>query len=103
MFFDNDFDIFYDIIYVSKPLKPKEESMFDKLLHVLKSNMGYTIILLIAIIFFGYFSDGLIPGLITAVSALLAYACIMALYGEYKKLPAKKVAKAAPAKKKAKK
>lgn len=88
---------------MSKPLKPKEENMFDKLLHVLKNNMGYTIILLIAIIFFGYFSDGLIPGLITAVSALLAYACIMALYGEYKKLPAKKVAKAAPAKKKAKK
>ena len=64
--------------------------MFDKLLHVLKSNMGYTIILLIAIIFFGYFSDGLIPGLITAVSALLAYTCIVALYKEYKALPAKK-------------
>ncbi len=77
--------------------------MFDKLLHVLKNNIGYTIILAIAIIFFGYFSDGLIPGLITAVSALLAYACIMALYGEYKKLPAKKVAKTTPAKKKAKK
>ena len=103
MFFNNDFDIFCDIICLSKPLKPKGENMFDKLLHVLKNNMGYTIILLIAIIFFGYFSDGLIPGLITAVSALLAYACIMALYGEYKKLPAKKVAKAAPAKKKAKK
>lgn len=74
--------------------------MFDKLLTVLKKNMGYTIILVIAIVFFGYFSDGLIPGLITAVSALLAYACIMALYGEYKKIPSKKVA---PAKKKAKK
>ncbi len=77
--------------------------MFDKLLHVLKSNIGYTIILAIAIVFFAIFSNGLISGLITAVSALLAYACIMALYGEYKKLPAKKVAKAAPAKKKAKK
>lgn len=77
--------------------------MFDKLLHVLKSNIGYTIILAIAIVFFAIFSNGLISGLITAVSALLAYACIMALYGEYKKLPAKKVAKAAPAKKKSKK
>ena len=77
--------------------------MFDKLLHVLKSNIGYTIILAIAIVFFAIFSNGLISGLITAISALLAYACIMALYGEYKKLPAKKVAKAAPAKKKAKK
>ncbi len=73
--------------------------MFDKLLTVLKNNIGYTIILVIAIVFFGYFSDGLIPGLITAVSALLAYACIMTLYGEYKKLPNK----ATNAKKKAKK
>lgn len=74
--------------------------MFDKLLTVLKKNVGYTIILVIAIIFFGYFSDGLIPGLITAVSALLACACIMALYGEYKKIPTKK---SQPAKKKTKK
>ncbi len=74
--------------------------MLDKLLTVLKQNMGYTIILIIAIIFFGYFSDGLIPGLITAVSALLAYACIMALYGEYKKISPKK---SNSAKKKAKK
>ncbi len=77
--------------------------MFDKLLHVLKSNIGYTIILAIAIVFFAIFSNGLISGLITAISALLAYACIMALYGEYKKLPAKKVTKTAPTKKKAKK
>jgi len=76
--------------------------MFDKLLTVLKNNIGYTIILVIAIVFFGYFSDGLIPGLITAVSALLAYACIMALYGEYKKLP-NKATKTTNAKKKAKK
>ena len=74
--------------------------MFDKLLQVLSKNMGYTIILVVAIIFFGIFSDRLIPGLITAVSALLAYACIMALYSEYKKIPGKK---ATPAKKKAKK
>lgn len=74
--------------------------MLDKLLTVLKKNMGYTIILAIAIVFFGYFSDGLIPGLITAVSALLAYACIMALYAEYKKISSKK---ATPVKKKAKK
>lgn len=74
--------------------------MFDKLLTVLSKNLGYTIILTIAIIFFAIFSDGLIPGLITAVSALLAYACIIALYGEYKKIPNKK---AAPAKKKNKK
>ena len=68
--------------------------MFDKLLGVLSKNLGYTVVLVAAILLFAVFSDGLIPGLITAVSALLAYTCIMALYKEYKAVPAKK----APAK-----
>lgn len=70
--------------------------MFDKLLNTLSKNLGYTVVLVAAIILFAIFSDGLIPGLITAVSALLAYTCIMALAKEYKKEPG---AKAAPAKK----
>ncbi len=76
--------------------------MFEKLLNVLSKNLGYTVVLVAAIILFAVFSDGLISGLITAVSALLAYTCIMALYGEYKKEPAKKAVqtKKAPAKKK---
>ena len=68
--------------------------MFDKLLGVLSKNLGYTVVLVVAILLFAVFSDGLIPGLITAVSALLAYTCIMVLYKEYKATPAKK----APAK-----
>lgn len=70
--------------------------MFEKLLNVLAKNLGYTVVLVAAIILFVVFSGDLISGLITAVSALLAYTCIMALYAEYKKAPAKK----APAKRK---
>lgn len=81
--------------------------MFDKLLGVLSKNLGYTVVLVAAILLFAVFSDGLIPGLITAVSALLAYTCIMALYKEYKeykavpakKAPAKVAKKSAPKKK----
>ena len=74
--------------------------MFDKLLNVLSKNLGYTVVLVAAILF-AVFSNGLIAGLITAVSALLAYTCISALYKEYKSAPAKKPvpAKKAPAKK----
>ena len=39
---------------------------FDKILGVFGKNLGYTIILILAIIFFAFFSDGLIYGLITA-------------------------------------
>ena len=77
--------------------------MFDKLLTVLSKNLGYTVVLIVAILLFAVFSDGLIPGLITAVSALLAYTCIMALYKEYKAMPGKKTANAKPVKKTAKK
>lgn len=62
----------------------------EKILSVLVKNLGYTIVLVLAIILFAIFSDGLVSGIITAVSALLAYACIMALYNEFKKAPATK-------------
>ena len=80
--------------------------MFDKLLTVLSKNLGYTVILAVALLLFAVFSDGLVAGLITAVSALLVYTCASALYKEYKALSVKKsvvVKKATPAKKKAKK
>ena len=73
---------------------------FEKLLNVLSKNLGYTMVLAVSILMFAIFSDGLIAGLITAVSALLAYTCIEALYKEYKKEP---VEKAAPVKKGTKK
>jgi len=82
--------------------KQKEGKMFEKIVNVLSKNMGYTVVLAVAILLFAVFSDGLIAGLITAVSALLAYTCIEALYKEYKAMGVKKVTpvKKAPTKKK---
>jgi hypothetical protein len=61
----------------------------EKILAVLVKNLGYTVLLVLSIILFAIFSDGLISGIITALSALLAYACIMALVAEFKKQPGK--------------
>lgn len=58
---------------------------FEKFLGIFGKNLGYTIVLIIAIIFFAYFSDGLIPGIMTAISALVAYTCAVMLYKEIKK------------------
>ena len=80
--------------------------MLDKLLNVLSKNLGYTVVLVVALLLFAVFSDGLIAGLITAVSALLVYTCVQALYQEYKAMSVKKtvaVKKTTTAKKKAKK
>lgn len=82
---------------------------FEKILGVFGKNLGYTIVLIVAIIFFAYFSDGLIPGIMTALSALVGYTCVVMLYKEFKKeFSSKKSvaekeapAKKAPAKKKA--
>lgn len=73
---------------------------FEKILNVLGKNMGYTVVLLIAIVLFAYFSDGLVEGAITAVSALVGYACALQLVREYKKsaTPAKVVKTTAPKK-----
>ena len=81
---------------------------FDKILGVFGKNLGYTIVLIIAIIFFAFFSDGLIYGLITAFSAVVGYTCIVMLYKEFKKeFGGKKMVaaaeKKAPVKKAAKK
>jgi len=64
-----------------------------KLGTVLSHNMWYTIILVVALLLFAIYSDGLVYGLITAASALVAYICIDLLCKEYHKLPEKKVAK----------
>ncbi|MDR1337864.1 MAG: hypothetical protein LBJ73_02430 [Rickettsiales bacterium] len=63
---------------------------FEKIIGVLTNNLGYTIVLLISIALFAIFSDGLLAGLITAASALIAYICVDLLYQEFKKLPSKK-------------
>lgn len=72
---------------------------FEKLMNVLAKNLGYTVVLVAAIILFAIFSDGLISGLITALSALLAYTCVVALAREYRK-PAPKVVTKSKSKKK---
>ena len=64
--------------------------MFEKLLTVLSKNLGYTVVLAVALLLFALFSDGLVAGLITAVSALLVYTCTAALYKEYKAISVKK-------------
>lgn len=61
-------------------------NVFDKLINVLAKNLGYTMVLVAAIILFAVFSDGIIAGAITAVSALIGYACIVQLAREYKKM-----------------
>lgn len=63
--------------------RKKGKNMFEKILNVLSKNLGYTVVLVAALLLFAVFSDGLIAGLITAVSALLVYTCIQALYKEY--------------------
>ena len=75
-------------------------NFFEKLLNVLAKNLGYTVVLFVAIILFTIFSDGLLSGLITALSALLAYTCIVSLVREYKKIPEKPATKRKPANKK---
>lgn len=62
--------------------------IFKKIMNVMSQNLGYTIVLVVAIVLFAIFSGGLIAGLITAGSALVAYACIDALYKQYKAMPA---------------
>ena len=63
---------------------------FEKILTTLTRNLGYTIVLVLAIVLFAIFSDGLIPGIITAVSALVGYTCVDMLYKEFKKMPGTK-------------
>lgn len=62
---------------------------FEKIMKVLAKNLGITIVLILAVVLFAWFSNGLIPGLITAASALLAYTSAEMLYKEFKK-PASK-------------
>jgi len=71
----------------------------EKILAVLAKNLGLTVVFALSIILFAVFSDGLIRGAITAVSALMAYVSIVLLYKEFKKTSAPRT----PAKKKARK
>lgn len=67
----------------------------------LLQNLVYTVVLVIALVLFLYFAKGdFIAGILTALSALVVYVCIVLLYQEYKKTPNKRpVAKKAGRKK----
>ena len=69
----------------------------EKLFAVLVKNSVYSIVLLAAFILFMHFTDNhFIDGVLTAISALIIYVCVVVLYQEFKKMPAPKKA---PAKK----
>lgn len=65
---------------------------FEKLGKVLMNNIVYTIVLVVALVCFFYFSKDLIAGLFTVISALVIYMCIGNLYNAYKSVPAGKSA-----------
>ncbi len=66
-------------------------NFLKKLGEVLVKNMAYTVVFVVAFIFFLYFAEGdIIGGILTALSALIAYIAATLLYGEYKKAPAAK-------------
>lgn len=67
----------------------------EKILNVLAKNLGYTVVLGIAIVLFAIFSDGLISGVITALSAVIGYTCVVMLYKEFAKTQVAKPARAA--------
>ena len=75
-------------------------NIFEKIVNVLARNILYTITLAVAIVLFAIFSDGLMPGLITAASAMIAYVCVELLYKEYKKATAPRSTKKTTTKKK---
>lgn len=66
----------------------------EKLGKVLLNNIAYTIILVVALICFFYFSRDLIAGLFTVISALIIYMCVENLYHAYKKAPTSNTKKA---------
>lgn len=75
-------------------------NVMNKISTVLSKNLGLTIVLVAAIVLFAVFSDGLLAGLITALSALIAYTCCELLYREYKSMAPAKPAKSAKKKSK---
>lgn len=85
--------------------KGDKMKFFERLGKTLVNNMIYTIVLIVALICFFYFSRDLIAGLFTVVSALVIYMCVDMLYHAYKNTSSGKMLakKKAPAKKTVKK
>ena len=63
----------------------------NKLLNVMAKNIGITLVLILALIFFVWSCNGqLLSGLITAFAALIIYVSASMLYHEFKKSPKSK-------------
>ena len=61
-----------------------------KWMDVMAKNIGITLVLILAIIFFIWSCNGrLLSGLITAFAALIVYIAASMLYHEFKKKPSK--------------
>jgi hypothetical protein len=70
--------------------KGKEMNALKKWADVMAKNIGITLVLVLAVIFFVWSCDGhLLAGLITAFAALIIYMSASMLYREYKKPSAK--------------
>ena len=62
-----------------------------KLMDVMAKNIGITLVLILAIIFFVWSCNGhLLSGLITAFAALIVYISASMLYHEFQKAPKSK-------------
>lgn len=67
----------------------------SKFLKTLKSNMVCTIVMIVALVLFVYFTQGdIIAGLFTSVMAVIVCACAYILFKEYKSMPASVAPKA---------
>jgi len=63
-------------------------NFFQKLGKVLVNKMQYTIVFAVSFIFFLYFAGGdIIGGVLTALSALVAYISASLIWQEFKKMP----------------
>ncbi len=55
----------------------------ERFVKVLVENFMYLILALISIMLFAWFSDGLIYGLISAISAMISYICIAKIWKDF--------------------
>ncbi len=75
------------MIFIYNQTREKNMNFLEKLGKVLLKNIAYTIVLIVALICFFYFSRDLIAGLFTVISALIIYMCVENLYHAYQNMP----------------
>lgn len=55
----------------------------ERFVKVLVEDFMYLILALVAVMLFAWFSDGLLYGLISAISAMIAYVCISKIWKDF--------------------